>query len=290
MGKQLLVANLQSELLGLAPLVTRQVMLRPKSCTDYHASTAWIHNEDEGTLNNATFYYVTQHIREPPSNFVAFTYPGQLAGWAYGVNVHGVAQSINALFPLDVQAGGVGVQFVARDVLDSTSVDDAIKRATGRGQASGQHFNIASRMEPHRQVSIETSPSRSSVLDPVPAGFAHMNEYIRLNGTVPQGPDESSIHRMARLRSLPVPKSNKDLIEAISDRTDSHFPIYRTPQTAWDDCGTLTTALFDIEHGLISIWDSRPSMSSPAAVLRWDDPGSWKSSLDSQIGPSTSFV
>merc|ERR1719215_1040331 len=127
------------------------------------------------------------------------------------MNKHGVAQSINAL-PPSVVRPGVAVQFVARDALDAVSIDDAIKRATRSPQAGGQHFNFGSLHEPHRQVSVETSPVGSKVIDPVRDGFGHANLYISLNGSVPQpGPDAgaryaSSIHRVDRLRSFKPPR------------------------------------------------------------------------------------
>lgn len=267
-----------------------------KGCTDFHSPTAaaWAHNEDENELSNKTWYFVRQRVAEPPSDFFAFTYPGQLAGWAYGMNSHGVAHSVNALFP-GVVRPGAAVQFVARDVLDAASLDDAVRRVSRSDNAGGQHFNIGSLHEPYRQVSVETSPLDNDVLDPAPDGFGHANLYLRLRGSVPQpGPGSgpaysSSTHRLSTLRRLSTPKSDRDLIEAISDRSDASFPIYRTPITAADYDGTESSVLFDAKARTVTIWTSRPSKASPIVVLRWNDSKSWGSAFPHSHVPPAIF-
>ena len=48
--------------------------------------------------------------------YCGFAYPGALVGWAWGFNGHGVAQTINALLPVDPQVGRA-VSFASRDAL-----------------------------------------------------------------------------------------------------------------------------------------------------------------------------
>ena len=77
----------------------------------------------------------------------------QVVGWAWGANIHGHGQSVNSLFPLNVSVG-LGTNFVARDVLRATSIDDAVARATVSGQGNGAHFNLGNFHRPHQQVQI----------------------------------------------------------------------------------------------------------------------------------------
>ena len=59
------------------------------------------------------------------------------------INTHGIGQSINALSPLNVSLG-VGINFLARDVLNAASLDDAAARACAATAASGQNLNLGS--------------------------------------------------------------------------------------------------------------------------------------------------
>ena len=76
----LFAINLQSELLQLITPTHANT-----GCSDYHISSptgqAWAHNED-GPKSSLT-YMVNSTVAG--DNYVAFTYPGQLAGWAWAV-------------------------------------------------------------------------------------------------------------------------------------------------------------------------------------------------------------
>ncbi len=63
---------------------------------------------------------------------------------------------------------GLAANLVARDVLDSISLEDARRRASlddGSKHASGQHLNIGNLFSPQRHLSIETSATAISVLE-----------------------------------------------------------------------------------------------------------------------------
>ena len=78
-----------------------------------------------------------------------------LAGAAFGYNAAGVAISINALFPVDYDTNAVTSYMLARYLLGSTSLDDAVARCAG-AVAVGWNANIA-------QVGARLCPWRARV-------------------------------------------------------------------------------------------------------------------------------
>ena len=142
---------------------------RPKQCTDVHVITphfqGWAHNEDERPFLG--YYLVLSNITTATSaeQYVGFAYAGTVVGWAWGFNNHGHAHSVNAI-PLapNQTTVGKGVNFVARDVLRATSLDDALRRGSVANQATAQHFNFGNYNTPGRHISLETTSSPASPL------------------------------------------------------------------------------------------------------------------------------
>ena len=88
-----------------------------------------------------------------------------------GFNDNGVCISINALTAApSPPIPGVGASFISRSVLDSTSLHDAVRRATDIAEmGGGLHFNIGCTKNDvcntiERHVSVEVSPFGASVL------------------------------------------------------------------------------------------------------------------------------
>jgi len=82
------------------------------------------HNEDEDPL------YRNQNFVLKTENWTAYTYAGQLAGNAFGVNQqYGISVAINSLYSPEVNINGAGQYFVMRDLLEASSISDAIRRA-----------------------------------------------------------------------------------------------------------------------------------------------------------------
>jgi hypothetical protein len=108
----LLTINLADILYGLLPTNgSYPLAWRPKQCTDVHAITkdfqGWAHNEDESP--SLGYYLVLSNITTATTSeqYVAFAYAGTVAGWAWGFNHMGHAQSINAI-PLAPKATTMG--------------------------------------------------------------------------------------------------------------------------------------------------------------------------------------
>lgn len=288
--KQIFVAALSNELASFAAAAGFATP-RAKMCTDYHVMApgvrAWGHNEDEEPQwLNRTFLV---EARGPAGfRYTGFTYAPNVVGWAWGFNSHGLAQSVNAIFPLNVTVG-VGVNFLARDVLNARSLDDAIHRACTPKLASGMHFNLGSLHEKNRQVMLETSPLGCNVreLSPPPANGPptianHTNCYVSEEFSGLDGGCQrfnSSVHRMARISALPPATSVMDVRAVLSDTEDPQYPIHRD-DVAPDFCETLNTVVFDAESELVLVWGRIAATSSRALrAYNW-------SSMDSTTPPA----
>lgn len=274
----------------------------PKSCTDYHlmagAHRMWGHNEDAQPIEANRTYLV--EARVGGFGWVGFAYAPHVVGWAYGINTHGLGQSINALSPLNVTLGA-GINFLARDVLNAASLDDAATRACAAPAASGQNLNVGSVHEPGRQLLIETSPVGCSVreLKPPPTGLeradraigsptlgasaggrsrerrgtlVHCNLYestelAGLDGGPAHQP--SSAHRLARLRSLPPATTAAELRARLDDRVDAAWPVHRNAVRP-GSCMTLNTAVFDTVARTLTCWGPNgPQEGKPVRTYNW---------------------
>ena len=267
-----------------------------QGCTDFHGLakgrlSAWGHNEDAGAGG-----YIVHCNLQPRDGaavqYSAFAYPGCIAGWAWGANANGVAQSINALSAVltpDRHAQpGLCANFVAADVLQASDLADAVTRATIEGQAGGQHFNLASLEDPELHLSIETSPTGCSVVEMRPPSdtepalwYGHANAYLRLTEHEAKLGDSlsSSLVRVQRVEALTCPGSAlaistapsiDDVIAVESDTDGSEpYPIFRRGE-APDYGASHHTVVFDMLAGTMHVYCNargRPSECEPSMVL-----------------------
>lgn len=275
-------------------------ILTTKGCSDYHlmleGTQAWGHNEDgePAYAEESTNYFVASNITYPgkPSQiYLAFTYPGRLSGWAWGFNSHGIVQSVNALWDTPDLKAYIGVNFVARSMLDATSIADGIQRASVSGHAGGQHFNLGSihascNATDPCQVSVETSPTDVTTipLESVGGGrYAHFNQYLHTDK--PHiGDYESSVHRLARAAQYSTwakpPMSGQDILTFLSDEEDPDYPVYRSNRTK-DPYVSYTTTLFDLIDKRAPVYTRQPVVGNtavtPDLVLDLNNPFAWPS-------------
>ena len=199
---------------------------------------------------------------------------------AWGFNQHGHGHSINALYPLLSPANttvGLAVNFVARNVLEATSLDDAVRRASVPAEA-GQHFNMGNTHTPDEQVMVECAPGAVNVrrlhtsdakhaAAPVVAYHANLYESEQFKG-IDGGTSPSSLARMARMKDLAqalllqrTAPSVGYIGGVLSDTADPNYPIHRNA-AAGDCCLTLASVVFDVGHGRVNLWGN----TSPAAT------------------------
>jgi hypothetical protein len=310
--------NFRDEIAFLAPVAGgggRGAM--SKSCSDYSlldpsAGTLPLaaaagdsvvgHNEDGGSDDVGYTHVLTVTVGGSPP-FSAYTYAGEVPTAAFGWN-GALGFTLNSLHPdtvlHDDSAGGgapaptVGRNFVSRSLLDATSLEDAVARATVGGRATGHNYQIftpatqaVAGAAPAQLVHIETRPTAQSFVHRVAPGSAlfHANCYLYLeqDGTnvssfsgqqpwecIDSGthPNPDSAGRMARgaalYRERGAPASAADVRAVLGDaKNASGFPIYADPLLPnADDRKTLNSAVFDLRSGEVVLLAGNPQRQS----------------------------
>eukprot|EP00932_Pfiesteria_piscicida_P002147 SRR837773.12087.p2 GENE.SRR837773.12087~~SRR837773.12087.p2 ORF type:complete len:240 (+),score=66.81 SRR837773.12087:79-720(+) len=194
---------------------------------------------------------------------------GELASGAFGVNARGLGFSLNWVGPPPATRPGLGRGFVSRSFLDAASFEGALALATRKGQAGGhniQFFDFCGR----RISNVEVAQERFVVTAIGEKPFFHANQYETLvvpNETFTQ----SSVHRLARVRSLPPPKNLQDILNILGDQHDRDYPIFhdekshnRGEKADW----TLASAAFDLDAKTVTILQGNPAGGRTHA--QWD--------------------
>jgi hypothetical protein len=208
------------------------------------------------------FVVCAQVGRDPA--FTALCYPGFLPGNAFGFNAAGVMHTIDAVSPRQVRVG-LGRHFVARSLFDASSLDDAIRRASVPGRASGFTYNVGSLAE-RRVVSVEVAPDRHHVHE-VKDYYVHTNHYLELDGA-PQSIGLSSRRRLARARALcqaNPPAGAEQVLSLLGDLTGGDYPIYRSAAPP-DRSFTLCSALFDLDARQLHIYPGHPEHQAAQCI------------------------
>jgi hypothetical protein len=90
------------------------------------------HNEDANVALLGHTYVVKATSPDGSSSFTAYTYAGELPTCAFGFNSNGVAFTLDSVPPAsgEVVAGAIARNFVSRDLLEATSLEDAMNVTT----------------------------------------------------------------------------------------------------------------------------------------------------------------
>ncbi|KAJ7544539.1 hypothetical protein O6H91_09G082000 [Diphasiastrum complanatum] len=157
-----------------------------ENCSDFLIAsnnlTIIAHNEDADVSVQDHIFMVHASLPDHTS-FVACTYAGELPTCAFGFNNYGVAFTLNAvpLAPEEVVAGGVGRNFISRDLLEATSLDDALKRVRVNELSAGHSYNIMD-LSTHKVLNVESaSMGRFSICEATGVPFFHANMYLHLH-------------------------------------------------------------------------------------------------------------
>ena len=213
-------------------------------------TAAFGHNEDGLALYRGQTYLVRARPQDKPA-FVAFCYPGFLPGNAFGFNDAGICFSANNVQPLRAR-DGVGRHFIARSLLESRSLSEAIAAVHPPDRAYGFNYTIGSLRE-RRIVNVEVAPDDVAVTD-IRGPYFHANHYVEL-GNVEQEIADSSRERYERgaryIREHRV-KEGEDILNVLRD-VEGRLPILRDGSPP-DPFVTLVTALFDLEGRKLTIY------------------------------------
>jgi hypothetical protein len=214
------------------------------------------HNEDDSEVSlNHTAIIIAEF---PSVNFTGFTYLGDLTSGAFGFNSNGIAFTLNWVGPNNVQRGGLGRGFVSRSLMEATSFQDAISRVTIKNQCAGHNIQLMD-VENRRVVNIETAPGFKYAIQDIEAPYFHANQYELLK--IEEHFGNSSTHRIARVKEMPVPKDAASILSVLGDQNDTQYPIFhdvlsheRGELSDW----TMATALFDLDAKMMKMFHGNP--------------------------------
>ncbi|KAK1438485.1 hypothetical protein QVD17_04294 [Tagetes erecta] len=262
----IMILNFRKEILPFVP--------KPKSfedeelmddCSDVlvvsDAMAVAVHNEDA----NVALVAHTYLIKATLSNglcYTAYTYAGELPSCAFGFNNHGLAFTLNSVPPVEseIVAGGIGRNFVSRDLLEATSLEDALTRIRSSLVSVGHSYNLID-VNSRKILNVETaSCQRISVHEIGSNPFFHANMYLHL--AVDQVHDQNSISRQHRAALLPK-ESKQDLISLLGDTDDSEYPIFMKGPTLY----TLCTAVIDLDKRTLAITEANPKKGELSYVF-----------------------
>ena len=213
-------------------------------------TAAFGHNEDGLALYRDQTYLVRGRPQDKPV-FTAFCYPGFLPGNAFGFNEAGICFSANNVQPRSA-LNGVGRHFIARSLLESRSLPEAVAAAHPPDRAYGFNYTIGSLME-RRIVNVEVAPDDFAVSD-IQGPYFHANHYVEL-GNIDQEIAESSRKRYERGTRRILEdrvKGREDILTVLRD-VEGRLPILRDGSPP-DPFVTLVTALFDLEGRKLTIY------------------------------------
>jgi hypothetical protein len=178
----------------------------PDGCTTLAAASGnarfIAHNEDgDPYLRERCFLVDVQPAGKP--GFVSFYYPGSLPGHTFAASRAGLVQAINNL-RICVPTAGVPRMILARAVLNTTSLDEAVALLRDMPRASGFHHTLGC-VGDSRLVSVEATARRCSVVADTShtARFGHANHLVHDGCEAEQQiVTESSRDRQLRVNAL----------------------------------------------------------------------------------------
>ncbi|OMP11625.1 Peptidase C45, acyl-coenzyme A:6-aminopenicillanic acid acyl-transferase [Corchorus capsularis] len=219
------------------------------------------HNEDASVALVGHIYLIKGKLSNGLS-FLAYTYAGELPSCAFGFNSNGLAFTLNSVPPTEAEIvpAGIGRNFVSRDLLEATSIADALTRIRSSEVSVGHSYNLID-IHKRKILNVETaSKSRVSVHEVGATPFFHANMYLHLQ--VPQVHDENSISRQNRAAVLPQ-GSKTDFLSLLGDTENKKYPIYMTGPTLY----TLCTAVFDLDEKTLTIVEGNPKKGKASHVF-----------------------
>ncbi|KAA8520903.1 hypothetical protein F0562_011576 [Nyssa sinensis] len=219
------------------------------------------HNEDANVALVGHTYLIKATLLNGIC-FTAYTYAGELPSCAFGFNNHGLAFTLNSVPPSEdeIVAGGIGRNFISRDLLEAISIDDALTRIHSSEASVGHSYNLID-LKTRRALNVETaSKNRVSVHEVGATPFFHANTYLHLQ--VQQVHDENSISRQKRAALLPK-QSKNDFLSLLGDMDDAKYPIYMTGPLLY----TLCTTVIDLDEQTLSIIEGNPKKGEVSHVF-----------------------
>uniref|UniRef100_A0A6M2F9E6 Peptidase C45 hydrolase domain-containing protein n=1 Tax=Populus davidiana TaxID=266767 RepID=A0A6M2F9E6_9ROSI len=268
----MILINFRKEILPFLPKsaaassnVDTSLYNTPDDCSDVlvvsDTTAIAAHNEDANVALVGHTYIIKATLPNGLS-FVGYTYAGELPSCAFGFNSNGLAFTLNSVPPSEAEivAGGIGRNFISRDLLEATSIGDALSKIQSSEVSVGHSYNLID-VGTRRILNVETaSRNRVSVHEVGATPFFHANMYLHLQ--VEQVDDDNSKGRQERAAVLPK-RSKDDFLSLLGDTDHKRYPIYMTGPTLY----TLCTAMIDLDDKTLSIIEGNPKNGKVAYIF-----------------------
>ncbi|KAK9103795.1 hypothetical protein Sjap_021049 [Stephania japonica] len=263
----LILLNFRKEILPFIPKIesTTAETETNDDCSDVivvnDSMAVAAHNEDANVALVGHTYLINATLSNGLT-FAAYTYAGELPSCAFGFNSNGLAFTLNSVPPSkeEIMAGAVGRNFISRDLLEATCLEDALNRIHSAEVSVGHSYNLID-MKRRNILNVETaSKKRISVHEIGRTPFFHANMYIHLQ--VQQAQDENSMSRQRKATQLKK-ETKTDFLSLLGDTSDKKYPIYMSGPTLH----TLCTVLIDLDEQTISIIQGNPKKGKATHVF-----------------------
>ncbi|TKY60691.1 hypothetical protein E2542_SST17790 [Spatholobus suberectus] len=225
----------------------------PNDCSDVlvvsESMAIAAHNED-ANVALVGHTYLIKGILPDGLFFVGYIY--ELPSCAFGFNSHGLAFTLDSVTPAEdeIVAGGIGRNFISRDLLEATSMDDEMNRIQSSEVSVGHSYNLIE-TSTRKIFNVETASRKwISVYEVGKTPFFRANMYLHV--PINQAND-NSISRQKRAAVL-TKKSKGDFLSLLGDMDDKKYPIYMTGPLLH----TLCTAVIDLDEQTLSIIEGNP--------------------------------
>ncbi|XP_030937941.1 uncharacterized protein LOC115963173 [Quercus lobata] len=144
----IILINFRSE---IVPFLPKNKLISnadsPDDCSDVliisDSMATVAHNEDAYVALFGHTYFIKGMLSKGLS-FIAYTYAGELPSCAFGFNSHGLAFTLNSVPPIkdEIVAGGIGCNFISRDLLEASGIHDALTRIHSSEVSVGHSYNL----------------------------------------------------------------------------------------------------------------------------------------------------
>ncbi|KAG7015933.1 hypothetical protein SDJN02_21037, partial [Cucurbita argyrosperma subsp. argyrosperma] len=211
------------------------------------------HNED-ALFGLSGYTYLIKARLQNGICFIAYSHAGELPSRAFSFNSNGLAFTMNAVRPMndEIDPRAIGRNFLSRDLLESTSFEDAIARIRSAEISLGHNYNVID-VQTRRIASVEiASKFRVSVHEVGATPFFHANMYSHLQN-IKQIIDENSTSRKRRADVMPK-ESKDDFLCVLGDAENKNFPIYMKGPKLY----TMCSVLIDLDEQTLSIFRGNP--------------------------------
>lgn len=214
--------------------------------------TVEIKGENGSILENWTDYYI----------------PGVISGGKFHFNRYGVMVGANNIYQKGLNKNGIPRRFMCRSLMDIQDPSQAVQilqRKPGISTAYCFHYVQQTGNDVVNTV-IEVAGTSNGTMVAVykPLEYYHhcnMFQHLKLECH----PEESSIHRAAIISQYVnrgQTRSKRDLLDAVSNRQDKKFPVYRNGKHP-DYLATGATGIFDVSAKTMEVYTNFSEKSQP---------------------------